>query len=107
MTQGLKPCPFCGGTNISVCDSTTLRTVFCHSCVIYITIETWNTRPIEDALRAEVARLRAALDIRSKAIATLRTELALAVKAKSLHAKQDEPLSIEERVQMEMDRDRE
>lgn len=63
MTQELKPCPFCGGTDVSVCDSTTTRTAKCRSCVVYIAIEKWNSRPIEDALRAEVARLRAELDV--------------------------------------------
>lgn len=58
MTQELKPCPFCGGTDVSVCDSTTTRTAKCRSCVVYIAIEKWNSRPIEDALLAEIACLR-------------------------------------------------
>ena len=43
----LKLCPFCGGS-ANMCDCAM-------SCDI--TVQTWNTRPIEDALNARIAEL--------------------------------------------------
>ena len=70
MTSELKPCPFCGnppifkelnGLYLRGCS----RGYPCPEPVIFDSkaeaIETWNHRPGEDALRAEVARLRAAI----------------------------------------------
>lgn len=73
----LKPCPFCGGKEIIFCDDFTeygiLFFATCESCGAMaggtnnrehqkeIALESWNTRPIEDALRAENERLRSLL----------------------------------------------
>lgn len=75
----LKPCPFCGGLNqtIEECFNYTFSEAFvqCDSCGARSEIEDnvspkkakekaikiWNTRPIEDALRAENERLKKAL----------------------------------------------
>ena len=58
----LKPCPFCGSkANLS---RTVPNMVLCsnENCWFYnnfVGILTWNTRPIEDALRARIAELEA------------------------------------------------
>ncbi len=89
MTQGLKPCPFGHHeleryaslpqptldikelyTTVSVEQDEPLSAgqlvkcgnPTCPAAYMLATVEVWNTRPIEDALRAELARLRAALD---------------------------------------------
>jgi hypothetical protein len=51
----LKPCPFCGGTNI--CTEKGINLNYCDSCSAEANIEHWNTRPIEDELRARIAEL--------------------------------------------------
>ena len=56
----LKPCPFCGGTNI--CTEKGINLNYCDSCSAEANIEHWNTRPIEDALRARIAELEAVVD---------------------------------------------
>ena len=60
MSEELKPCPFCGG-NPSVWEKGSL--VNCagrHNADIFpMSKYEWNTRPIEDALQAEVERLTA------------------------------------------------
>ena len=53
----LKPCPFCGGTNI--CTEKGINLNYCDSCSAEANIEHWNTRPIEDDLRARIAELEA------------------------------------------------
>jgi len=80
----LRECPFCGNADISLkredYDSGTIQTVyyFCHICEAetgYVDIpdeiclpdsileakDKWNTRPLEDSLRAENAKLRGSL----------------------------------------------
>ena len=74
----LKPCPFCGTTVVSIEIYGLYRWVECGnaSCLAsvkprsflvdagnanHIVATDWNTRPIEDALRAENERLRKAL----------------------------------------------
>lgn len=64
----LKPCPFCGGSAV-VSIGTSIVTVQCEKCGEEHDYgkrgdwrDDWNTRPIEDALRAQVARLTAALE---------------------------------------------
>jgi hypothetical protein len=61
--QELKPCPFCNSEpydarpdemNIAWCKNSACE--FSES----IPVEQWNTRPIEDALRAEIAALKEA-----------------------------------------------
>lgn len=60
----LKPCPFCGATNnkhrrniTELYDDDNYKFVKCHNCssISY----KWNSRPIEDALRKEIAQLQA------------------------------------------------
>ena len=70
MTEELKPCPFCGREPLreSAFDGTHLF-VGCESCEIspgisdgghaIALLSHWNTRPVEDALRARVAELEA------------------------------------------------
>ena len=58
----LKPCPFCGGTEIRGPEyAAPDHWIECERCEIIITsrerksaIKLWNRRPIEDALRAEL-----------------------------------------------------
>jgi len=65
----LKPCPFCGSPAYSYHDNCIdFAGVKCDlgGCVcadILITENNWNTRPIEDALRARIAELEAELKI--------------------------------------------
>ena len=55
----LKPCPFCGNTpnDIEVWE----RAAECLQCGVKVHAETWEQRPIEDALNARVAALETAL----------------------------------------------
>ncbi|MDL2315458.1 Lar family restriction alleviation protein [Desulfovibrio sp. OttesenSCG-928-A18] len=73
----LKPCPFCGGSNIVVTHETADASVYCADCYGEIKIyrkgviasdlnARWNTRPLEDALRTENARLTAEIEMLSK-----------------------------------------
>lgn len=57
MSEALKPCPFCGGPEIPPAQ------IYCDTCKTNIAGlgDHWNTRPIEDALRARIAELEAAL----------------------------------------------
>ncbi|MBO7330062.1 MAG: Lar family restriction alleviation protein [Lentisphaeria bacterium] len=76
MSEELKPCPFCG-QDVSigpVDDCTHYWYVCCEDCDItrFIfgskqeSIKIWNTRPAEDALKAEVERLTQALEAIAK-----------------------------------------
>lgn len=48
-----KPCPFCGKEPFQ-CPTALGRIIcICVSCGVSMGIEFWNTRPIEDVLRAE------------------------------------------------------
>jgi len=58
MSEELRPCPFCGGTNI--CTEKGINLNYCDSCSAEANIEHWNTRPIEDDLRKRIAELEAA-----------------------------------------------
>jgi hypothetical protein len=60
MSEELRPCPFCGGTNI--CTEKGINLNYCDSCSAEANIEHWNTRPIEDALQARIAELEALVD---------------------------------------------
>ena len=51
----LKPCPFCGSADIRTEPGINLN--YCDKCSAEANIEHWNTRPIEDALRARIAEL--------------------------------------------------
>jgi len=64
----MKPCPFCGGmpkVNDWTLKGITDKRCFCDNekCPVYlsktIAIDDWNTRPIEDELRARIAELEA------------------------------------------------
>lgn len=61
MSDELKACPFCGKEATTLEDDG-ITFVQCgyDECpsLAWLTVEEWNTRPIEDALRAENARLR-------------------------------------------------
>ncbi len=71
MADELKPCPFCGCGTIRKYNAKTSSTsdwyAECQKCLMmtdaYPTLDAlrdaWNTRPIEDALRAEIEALLA------------------------------------------------
>ena len=80
MSEELKQCPFCGGDAILVertfcgIPDESVFEIVCENCAgktipydnqDYI-IDVWNTRPAEEALKAEVERLKAALSDISK-----------------------------------------
>jgi hypothetical protein len=64
----LKPCPLCGSSDVcNTWDQQSHNVVYCNSCSLIGSIannideanKLWNTRPIEDALRAELEQARA------------------------------------------------
>ena len=60
MSEELRPCPFCGGSNIIIEEA--LETLYCDDCGCELAEDfggNWNTRPIEDALQARIAELEA------------------------------------------------
>jgi len=63
----LKPCPFCGSTNLHHTETSIFNAVWCRDCGAMVdmddgdAIKLWNTRPIEDALQARIAELEAQL----------------------------------------------
>ena len=57
MSEELRPCPFCGGTKI--CTEKGINLNYCDNCSAESNVEHWNTRPIEDELRARIAELEA------------------------------------------------
>lgn len=71
----LKPCPFCGSDKVAVSRTPhskygILYGIECKSCNAHgsfrfifehYAIESWNSRPAEEALKAEVERIKAAL----------------------------------------------
>ena len=59
MSEELRPCPFCGG-EAELCYSEV--DTFCRKCNVIQETEMWNTRPIEDELRARIAELEAESD---------------------------------------------
>ena len=73
MSENLNPCPFCGGEDLSVhFDDGFSCYVWCGDCGSKTdnrhptkkeAIKAWNTRPAEDALKAEVERLKNELGI--------------------------------------------
>ena len=57
----LKPCPFCGGSEIVVCG--VFNVMYCNGCGAETDMGDWNTRPIEDALNKRIAELSQALGL--------------------------------------------
>ena len=68
MNEELRPCPFCGEMPITENNFAACANKSCPTYDNYwtnpqiLTIEHWNTRPIEDALRARIVRLKAFID---------------------------------------------
>ncbi len=65
MSEPLKPCPFCEGEVTLDHDGNT-QWISCTKCSYescFIVDNFWNTRPIEDALRDEIAVLKSKLQI--------------------------------------------
>ena len=71
MSKELKPCPFCGGEDTEIAPGlkgdwyigclTCNYQIRCEDCTEEDTVRYWNTRPAEDALKAENERLKEAL----------------------------------------------
>jgi len=61
----LKPCPFCGKMPAAQCSSAICINDDCELSDYWRGLEddSWNTRPIEDALNARIAKLEAELKI--------------------------------------------
>lgn len=58
----LKACPFCGTMEVSVGPHPAMRnTTWCGNCGCAVHADSWQIRPIEDALRAELAQARSEL----------------------------------------------
>ena len=60
MNEELKPCPFCGRSDVIFNQDTDI--VHCRWCggvydSLFLCDASWNTRPIEDALNARIAEL--------------------------------------------------
>ena len=71
----LKPCPFCGSSNTIKHSPQYSNQVYheCNECGCSVAFysderDFWNTRPAEDALTAEVERLKVDLDARNSAL---------------------------------------
>ena len=59
--KDIKSCPFCGGRDIVYTEEG--NDVWCRNCGAMVDhLSQWNDRPVEDQLRAEIARLKAALE---------------------------------------------
>ncbi len=75
MSETLKPCPFCGSQN---------HPYHKENCFIinahYSTDEAYNIRPIEDALRAELAAVTAQRDALRAALVRIRDSEAILVR---------------------------
>jgi len=57
--EELKRCPFCGGKGThQLGDTANPLTVYCLDCPVAIPTEIWQSRPIEDELRQEIANLK-------------------------------------------------
>ena len=72
MREELKPCPFCGG-EARLIEMQGISEIYCAKCCISTgqcrentAINRWNTRPVEDALKAEIDGLNIELAIQRK-----------------------------------------
>ena len=54
MSSELKPCPFCGRENIETEDGRAI----CMNCFVIAHERHWSDRPIEDALKEQIAKLQ-------------------------------------------------
>jgi transcription initiation factor TFIIIB Brf1 subunit/transcription initiation factor TFIIB len=68
MSEEMKPCPFCGGSNWRA-TSEERTCITCSDCGVSVIFDfrfmsqtNWNTRPIEDALKSENERFRKAVN---------------------------------------------
>ena len=69
MSEGLKPCPFCGETRLTIEDNQKVQDVhvLCKDCgaktsfdgIRYAVAGRWNCRPVEDALKRRIKELEA------------------------------------------------
>lgn len=69
MSEGLKPCPFCGMTSITIEDYQPMEDVHvvCKDCgakvsfygIRYTVADRWNMRPIEKTLEQRIEELEA------------------------------------------------
>ena len=82
MSDELKPCPFCGSSNTTldyyeISGPQELGTiVVCNDCGASAkSIVDWNTRPIEDALRAQLEKRTAELHYANTACMEMKNEL--------------------------------
>lgn len=72
MSEGLKPCPFCGETRLTIEDNQKVQDVhvLCKDCgaktsfdgIRYAVASRWNVRPVEDALQKRIEELEAERD---------------------------------------------
>ena len=69
MSEELRPCPFCKSNNTTLdyyeisCPQELGTIVVCNDCGASAkSIVDWNTRPIEDELRAEIERLKVRIE---------------------------------------------
>ena len=72
MSEELKPCHQCASDNIDVIDDDYETLILCVDCGYYLSAEavgiektkkSWNTRPVEEALRVEIDRLNKILNL--------------------------------------------
>jgi IS5 family transposase len=64
MNDELKPCPFCGSSDVK---EYTDKSIHCRQCGAESGVD-WNTRPLEDSLRAQLAEKDAELDAADAAL---------------------------------------
>lgn len=71
MSEEIQPCPFCGNKDIDT--SPISGAAWCYDChSVSNGVDRWNTRPLEDALKARIASLEAALvEIRDRSFRCL------------------------------------
>lgn len=90
--SNLRPCPFCGGTKI--CTEKGINLNYCDNCSAESNVEHWNTRPIEDALRAEIARLRAKFDTTDKLLSEATSTIGAVIACCTYNSNDDAKIGI-------------